>query len=199
MRPPTVAVRCRSHAVCSEAQGPCLARSMAQALWSGQEYVLSIDSHTRFAPGYDETLIKWHGECESSGARPIITCYPPPYEQLGDEGHTEDEATQREVASSFLVAKCFDDDGMLRIVGKPLMVPLKYVLQWTSHRTKARFVCLVCLVCDCGVVALVLMGTANHKDACSGLPASIFRARRSSLMCRTIRISPSCSSGRKRR
>lgn len=32
----------------STATGPCAARSMAQQLWAGEEYVLQIDAHMRF-------------------------------------------------------------------------------------------------------------------------------------------------------
>ena len=32
----------------STATGPCAARSMAQQLWMGEEYVLQIDAHMRF-------------------------------------------------------------------------------------------------------------------------------------------------------
>ncbi len=30
-----------------DAEGPCKARALAQTLWSGEEYVLQIDSHMR--------------------------------------------------------------------------------------------------------------------------------------------------------
>lgn len=35
----------------ADASGPSWARRVAQSLWTGEKYVLQIDSHTRFRPG----------------------------------------------------------------------------------------------------------------------------------------------------
>ena len=41
-----------------DAEGVCWARYQAQQLWDGEEYVLMIDSHMRFVPGWDDLMIK---------------------------------------------------------------------------------------------------------------------------------------------
>lgn len=65
-----------------EATGPCKARALAQKLWGGEEYYLQLDAHMRFAPGWDEALIKWlrQAEAEHPGSKPVISFYPPGYE-----------------------------------------------------------------------------------------------------------------------
>lgn len=49
----------------------------AQTLFSGDDYVLMIDSHMRFVPGWDEALIEELGRCESP--RHFLSSYPPGY------------------------------------------------------------------------------------------------------------------------
>ena len=62
-----------------EAAGPCWARHIAQALWQGEDFVLQIDSHMRFRPGWDAYLIEMLGSCPS-GQQSILTTYPIGYE-----------------------------------------------------------------------------------------------------------------------
>ena len=65
-----------------EATGPCKARSLAQALWEGESYVLQIDSHMRFSVGWDKQLIAWlHRAERASGiGRAVLSAYPPAYQ-----------------------------------------------------------------------------------------------------------------------
>ena len=39
-------------------KGACWARAEAMKLWRGERWFLQVDSHCRFAPGWDETLIR---------------------------------------------------------------------------------------------------------------------------------------------
>jgi hypothetical protein len=57
-----------------ESKGVGWARHHAQSLWRGEEYVLQIDSHMRFAAGWDDALITMLGRCPSD--RPIVSTYP---------------------------------------------------------------------------------------------------------------------------
>jgi hypothetical protein len=66
------------HVDAKEATGPCWARYMTQQLYQGEEYYLSIDSHTRFIKHWDEMLVSLLHCCPSS--KPIITTYPHDYE-----------------------------------------------------------------------------------------------------------------------
>ncbi|MEO8836251.1 MAG: GlcNAc-transferase family protein [Caldimonas sp.] len=58
-------------------EGACWARQQAFSLWRGEEYVLSIDAHSRFEPGWDELLLGMLSQCPSD--RPLLTTYPAPY------------------------------------------------------------------------------------------------------------------------
>jgi SAM-dependent methyltransferase len=67
----------RVHA--SESLGACWARSrILQELLQGEEYVLQIDSHSRFEPGWDDQLLDMLRRCPSE--RAILSAYPPAYE-----------------------------------------------------------------------------------------------------------------------
>jgi Glycosyltransferase (GlcNAc) len=62
--------------------GACWARSLTQRFFAGEEYTLQIDSHMRFAPHWDETLIGMlrllMSEC--GVPKPILTTYPPGFD-----------------------------------------------------------------------------------------------------------------------
>src|SRR5205823_10247884 len=53
------------------------ARSKAQQLWQGEDYILTIDRHMRFAEGWDDRLIEILAQCGSD--KPILSTYPAPY------------------------------------------------------------------------------------------------------------------------
>ncbi len=55
---------------------------LAQKLWAGEEYYLQIDSHMRFAPGWDEQLIHWLAACEQQAqfGKAVLSTYPPDFQ-----------------------------------------------------------------------------------------------------------------------
>lgn len=57
------------------------ARILAQQRYSGQDYVLQVDSHTHFEKGWDTRLISlWQGAREETGnERTLLTAYPSSY------------------------------------------------------------------------------------------------------------------------
>jgi Glycosyltransferase (GlcNAc)/Glycosyl transferase family 2 len=60
-----------------ESQGLGWARHLIERLWSGQDYVLQIDAHMRFADRWDDRLLE---QLDATGsAFPVLTTYPPPY------------------------------------------------------------------------------------------------------------------------
>ena len=65
-----------------EATGPCKARALAQALWAGEAFVLQLDAHMRFAPGWDASLVGWLRQAEAArpGSKPVLSTYPPGFE-----------------------------------------------------------------------------------------------------------------------
>jgi hypothetical protein len=65
-----------------EAKGAGFARSKAMELYSGEEYFLQIDSHTRFAPGWDSICIDQLNRAKniSGHSRVLLSYFPAPYE-----------------------------------------------------------------------------------------------------------------------
>ena len=65
-----------------EAKGAGYARAKAMELYSGQEYFLQVDSHTRFAPGWDLLCIDQLNRAKniSGHSRVLLSYFPAPYE-----------------------------------------------------------------------------------------------------------------------
>lgn len=60
--------------------GVCWARHLAFSLYQGERYLLQIDSHMHFEPGWDRRLIDSLEYLRSAVQRPLLTTYPPPFE-----------------------------------------------------------------------------------------------------------------------
>lgn len=58
-----------------ESQGGTWARSMAQRFWDGEAYTLQVDSHMKFEPAWDETLVRMIQSFPSE--KPLITVNAP--------------------------------------------------------------------------------------------------------------------------
>jgi hypothetical protein len=69
-----------------ESRGAGWARSLSAGLYEGEAFTLSLDSHHRFAEGWDERLLGMMADAGS--AKPILTSYPPAY-RPGDEASYE--------------------------------------------------------------------------------------------------------------
>jgi [Skp1-protein]-hydroxyproline N-acetylglucosaminyltransferase len=65
-----------------EARGPTYARALCAALYRDEDYVLSIDAHSKFAQGWDTTLIAMLHRCPNP-TRAILSHYPPGLDELG--------------------------------------------------------------------------------------------------------------------
>jgi predicted 2-oxoglutarate/Fe(II)-dependent dioxygenase YbiX len=90
-----------------ESEGVCWARHQAKQLWDGEDYVLSIDSHMRFAPKWDELLIRQLAECPSPKA--ILSNHPAAY--------TPPDKLQTDAVPTILRAHLYSPQGDLRIRG----------------------------------------------------------------------------------
>lgn len=90
------------HVNATLSQGACWARALGYMLWQGEDYVLQIDSHMRFAPDWDIQLLEQLAACPSR--KPLLTAYPPGYEP-------PDVLTTQTPA--FLAAKAFNHAGIL--------------------------------------------------------------------------------------
>lgn len=60
-----------------ESRGLNIARNSCEELYDNEDFTLQIDSHMRFAKGWDNLLIKEWEKCEFEKA--VLTCYPPEY------------------------------------------------------------------------------------------------------------------------
>jgi Glycosyltransferase (GlcNAc) len=98
----------------ARSQGCNWARRLLQEKWDGETYTLLLDSHHRFAPGWDEEAVAMLEELRSSGAsKPILTGYLPPYDPYKDP---EGRAT-----SIFRIRPVERYEGLLfRLVGDPV-------------------------------------------------------------------------------
>ena len=63
----------------TDARGPCWARFLIQQLWSGEEYYLQVDSHTKFVDEWDEKCIKCLKQCPKNGLKACLTNYVSTY------------------------------------------------------------------------------------------------------------------------
>lgn len=61
-----------------ESRGACWARAQIMRRYADADWFLQIDSHTRFAPGWDRRLIAAAKRTEAP--KPIISCYPQTYD-----------------------------------------------------------------------------------------------------------------------
>lgn len=63
-------------------RGPCWARALIATALRDEAFYLQIDSHTRFDPGWDSTLLKAYGAVAEAGSQPkaILSTYPCAFE-----------------------------------------------------------------------------------------------------------------------
>jgi glycosyltransferase involved in cell wall biosynthesis len=59
-----------------DTQGVSWARNIAFSLYDGEQYLLQIDSHMCFEPGWDSKLRSQHRALAERSAKPIISTYP---------------------------------------------------------------------------------------------------------------------------
>jgi glycosyltransferase involved in cell wall biosynthesis len=85
-----------------ESQGVCWARAKGYNLWNGEDYVLQIDSHMRFAEGWDDNMLNQLATCQA--AKPMLTTYGCAYDEHDHFCSSE---------PLFLAAKSFEPNGFL--------------------------------------------------------------------------------------
>jgi hypothetical protein len=106
----------------SESLGVCWARAKTQELFENEDYVLMIDSHMRFVPGWDTALIKELSRCPSP--KSFLSTYPPGYkppDQL--------EPSPRPIV---MRAQHFSPQGDIRFEGETLA-------EWPSTPLRGAF------------------------------------------------------------
>lgn len=107
-----------------ESKGACWARAEMMKLWRGEQWFLQVDSHCRFAQGWDDTLIRMARETGSP--KPVLSTYATPF--------TPGENEVLEGAPLQMAFQGFTPEGI------PHMKPLA-IANWQSlHRPlRARF------------------------------------------------------------
>lgn len=89
-----------------DSKGVCWARSrILTKLREQEEYVLQIDSHSRFKPGWDETLLNMYSQLGKRNA--VISYYPPNYTPNQPINYNEN-------AYIYFLIKEFRDPGIPR-------------------------------------------------------------------------------------
>jgi hypothetical protein len=70
-----------------ESKGACWARHLIQQLYDGEEYTLQIDSHMRFAPNWDDEMIKMIKQLQKKGyKKPLLTGYVSSFDPDNEPG-----------------------------------------------------------------------------------------------------------------
>jgi glycosyltransferase involved in cell wall biosynthesis len=71
----------------NESKGVCWARNQVQQLYKDEMYTLQIDSHMRFAPDWDETLVGMVTQLQEMGIpKPLLTAYVSSFDPDNDPG-----------------------------------------------------------------------------------------------------------------
>ncbi len=80
-----------------DSQGACWARAEIMKLWHGEDRFLQVDSHCRFAPGWDSMLLQC--SAATGSAKPIISTYAAPF--TPGENETLRDATLQMIFQQF--------------------------------------------------------------------------------------------------
>lgn len=181
-----------------EAAGPAVARARARSLWRQEPYVLQVDAHTRFAPGWDRVLLAQLRACDSP--RAVLTAYPTDFERGSPASDPALEVRRRGAApppsslrgrptvastplmpqfprdagATLLLPDRFDDDGMLRWRGKRLRTCAKPLRSpgWAAgfhFGPSAAFLHVRCR-CRPPPVATAARADAGHRRRRAQLP-----------------------------
>lgn len=86
----------------TEAKGLPYARAIInEELLTDEDFVCQLDSHHRFAEGWDSTLIGWYHQLEEDGYNPLICGYLPYYDPYDDPKSRVQEPWLSEAASFY--------------------------------------------------------------------------------------------------
>jgi len=86
----------------TEAKGLPYARAIInEELLTDEDFVCQLDSHHRFAEGWDSTLIGWYHQLEEDGHNPLICGYLPYYDPYDDPKARVQEPWLSEAASFY--------------------------------------------------------------------------------------------------
>jgi len=107
-----------------ESKGACWARAEIMKLWNEEDWFLQLDSHCRFADGWDQMLLR--SVAETGSEKPILSTYATPFTP-GDHEVLTDGPLQ-------IAFHGFTAEGILKL--KPLHLPQH---QKRERPVRARF------------------------------------------------------------
>jgi len=107
-----------------ESKGACWARAEIMKLWQGEDWFLQLDSHCRFANGWDEMLLR--AAADTGSEKPVLSTYPAPFTP-GENEILTDGPLQ-------VAFRAFTADGIPQLRPQPLPEHHK-----TRHPLRARF------------------------------------------------------------
>lgn len=101
--------------------GVSWARSTAFSLYDGEAFLLQVDSHTLFEPGWDEQLRSLHAKLGERSAKPIISTYPYRFDMVdGTPQYAPSEGRTALVLRPHPEKNLAPDDAVLRFMARHL-------------------------------------------------------------------------------
>lgn len=101
--------------------GVSWARSIAFSLYDGEDFLLQVDSHTLFEPGWDEQLRSLHTSLRARSAKPIVSTYPYRFDMVdGVPQTTPNEGRTALVLRPHPEKQLAPDDAVLRFMARHL-------------------------------------------------------------------------------
>ncbi len=108
-----------------DSRGACWARAEIMKLWQGEDWFLQVDSHCRFASGWDAMLLR--AVMETGSDKPILSTYATPF--------TPGENEILSGGPQQIAFQAFTPDGI------PQLKPIDLPNRWKPERpVRARFV-----------------------------------------------------------
>lgn len=102
-----------------DTQGVSWARNLAFSLYDGEQYLLQIDSHMCFEPGWDSNLRTQYNALLQRSAKPIISTYPYRFDLVdGVPVYTPSEGRTALVLRPHPETPLHSGDVVLRFMGK---------------------------------------------------------------------------------
>jgi glycosyltransferase involved in cell wall biosynthesis len=101
--------------------GVSWARNTAFSLYDGEPFLLQVDSHTLFEPGWDEQLRNLHAQLAGRSAKPIVSTYPYRFDIVDGVPHyTPSEGRTALVLRPHPEKNLAPDDAVLRFMARHL-------------------------------------------------------------------------------
>ncbi|MEX5745865.1 GlcNAc-transferase family protein [Massilia sp. X63] len=101
--------------------GVSWARNTAFSLYDGEAFLLQVDSHTLFEPGWDEQLRNLHAQLRERSEKPIVSTYPYRFDMVDGRPHyTPGDGRTALVLRPHPEKQLSPDDAVLRFMARHL-------------------------------------------------------------------------------